>query len=374
MTFRADVRAFLAAHDAGPPPRHRGERFRWQRAWASCLVDEGWAAPSWPTRFGGMDLAPADQVVYHEEFARARVPPHPCSVTFILGPTLIRHGTTEQQCHLEPLLRGQTLWCQGFSEPSAGSDLTSLRTSAVLDGDHYVVSGQKVWTTAGHHADWMFALVRTGGNGASGLSYLLIDMRSPGVHARPLRDMSGASEFAEVFLDEVRVPAANLVGEKHGGWSIARTSLGHERSTAFLANQFRARRLLDDLVVRAREGGRSSDPNVRQKLAKLETSLRLLTINGERALGEALETGAPGASASISRLLRSEFEQRLHEVGVELLGAMGMLSARDVHSFLRTRASTIGAGTSEIQRTTIAEKVLGLPRDEVSRSGAAAGG
>jgi len=359
LDFRGEVQQFLAAHDPGPPPRDRRERFGWQRSWASLLVDAGWAAPSWPKQFGGMDLPASQQVVYHEEFARARVPPHPCPVTFIVGPTLILHGTDTQQArHLEPLLRGQVMWCQGFSEPEAGSDLTSLRTRAVRDGDEYVVTGQKVWTTMGHHAQWMFALVRTGGEGAAGISYLLVDMASPGVTARPLRDMSGASEFAEVFLDEVRVPVANLVGEEHGGWTIARTSLGHERATAFLATQFRYRRVLDELYQLA--GGCA--PSMRQDLARLETQLRLLTVNGERALVEAMEEGAPGASASVSRLMRSQFEQRLHEVAVDLLGPAGMLaSGKWVHGFLRTRASTIGAGTSEIQRTTIAERVLGLP-------------
>jgi alkylation response protein AidB-like acyl-CoA dehydrogenase len=363
MTFREDVRAFLERAHPGPPPGDRRDRFAWQQAWASHLVDEGWAAPSWPVRFGGMDLPPAEQVVYHEEFARARVPPHPCPVTFILGPTLIVHGSEDHQRHLRPLLRGETMWCQGFSEPEAGSDLTSLRTRAVLDGDEYVVSGQKVWTTAGHHADWMFALVRTGGTGAGGLSYLLIDLRSPGVLARPLRAMSGGCEFAEVFLDEVRVPVANLVGEEDGGWAIARTSLGHERATAFLATQFRFRRVLDDLVARAQADGRSRDGIVRQELVRLETSLRLLTLNGERALRESTGTGAPGPSASVSRLLRSSFEQRLHELAVDLSGPSGMLAGGATHGFLRSRAASIGAGTSEVQRTTIAEKVLGLPSD-----------
>ena len=321
-----------------------------------------------------MGLSPTFQAIYHEEMTRSRAPGHPSPTSFIVGPTLIVHGTESQRRqHLGPLLCGDVLWCQGFSEPGAGSDLASLRTTARLEGDEFVVTGQKVWTTRADHADWMFALVRTGGAGPTGISYLLIDMRSPGIEVRPLRDLTGAAHFSEVFLDEVRVPRENLVGELDGGWAIARTSLGHERATAFAAQQYRYRRILSELFRLAADLGRSHEPLVRQDLARLESSLRILSIQSQRTLADIVRSGAPGPAASVSRLLSSRFEQLLHEVAVDVLGSYALLApsapesiegGRWVYGFLRTRASTIGAGTSEIQRQTIGERVLGLPREE----------
>jgi alkylation response protein AidB-like acyl-CoA dehydrogenase len=369
--FRSELRAFLDDHlrvRSSDQPRGDAEL-----EWAGTLVDRGWAAPGWPLEFGGMDLPTSLQVVYHEEMTRARAPAHPCPVNFVVGPTLIVHGTPAQhRQHLDPLLRGTARWCQGFSEPEAGSDLTSLRTRAVRDGDHYVVDGQKVWTTRAQDADWMFALVRTGAPGADGISYLLIDMRSRGITVRPLRDMSGASHFSQVFFEHVRVPVANLVGEENAGWRIARTSLGHERATAFIAQEYRYRRIVEELVALARRQGRLDEPVVRQELARCAAAIRILSVTGHRTLARVLARDEPGPEASVSRLAASQFEQRLHEVAVDLLGPYGQLDiaepdavqrGRWVFGFLRTRASTIGAGTAEIQRNTIAEKLLGLPAD-----------
>lgn len=323
-----------------------------------------------------MDLPLADQVVYYEEFAKVRRPSHPGPGIFVVGPTIIKHGTDEQRRFLRPGLRGDIIWVQGFSEPEAGSDLPSLRTRAERDGDTYVVSGQKIWITNARNADWLFALVRTGSRESRqhGISYLLIDMASPGVTVRPLRDMTGGSSFCEIFLDHVRVPVANRVGEENGGWKIARTSLGHERSTAGVAQGMRYRRIVDELHQLARDLGRSQDPRVRQVLASIEIDVRLIILNNTRTLGTALAGSDPGPVSSIGRLMFTEFEKRLHEVAVDLIGAPSMLAPNDPHSvqrgrwvtgFLATRASTIGAGTAEIQRNTIAEQVLGLPRDEV---------
>jgi alkylation response protein AidB-like acyl-CoA dehydrogenase len=371
--FRADIRDFLKRHHPGKAPRGADAVLQWQRDWAALLSDEGYAAPGWPKEFGGMELPLPQQLVYHEEMTLARVPGHPSANSFIVGPTLIKHGTPEQHDRfLRRLLRADDLWCQGWSEPDAGSDLPSLKTRAVRDGDDYVVTGQKIWTSASVNADWMFALVRTGTpeSRQHGLTYLLIDMRSPGLTVRPITDMSGGSHFSEVFFDEVSVPVGNRIGEENGGWSIARTSIGHERSTAFIAQDIRYRRIVRELIELAQENGASKDPLVRQQLAQLEIEVRLLGLNGMRSLSTVLKGGEPGPESSISRLFHGQFEKRLHEVAVDVTGAYGLLDRKDPHSvqrgrwvwgMLRTRASTIGAGTAEIQRNTIGERVLGLP-------------
>lgn len=375
--FRASVAAFLDSHDPGRAPKDPLERLAWQRDWAAVLVDEGFAAPAWPTKWGGMDLSPADQVIYHEEFAKVRRPAHPGSGIFVVGPTIITHGTDEQRHRfVRPGLRGDIIWVQGFSEPEAGSDLPSLRTRAERVDDEYVVTGQKIWITNARDADWLFTLVRTGTRESRqyGISYLLIDLTSPGVTVRPLRDMTGGESFCEIFLDEVRVPVEHLVGQENHGWSIARTSLGHERSTAGVSQSMRYRRIVDELHQLARECGRDGNPVFRQRLSAIEIDVRLLALNNMRTLASVVGGVEPGPVSSIGRLMFTEFEKRLHELAVDIIGAPAMLDPRDRHSvqrgrwvtgFLATRASTIGAGTAEIQRNTIAEQVLGLPREEV---------
>lgn len=373
--LRAEMRAYLAESHPGPRPRDRAEVLAWQRAWAARLADDGWAMPAWPKEWGGMDLDLSGQLVYHEEMARARLTAHPSNNIGIVGPTLIRHGTDEQrQRFLRPMVRADEIWAQGFSEPDAGSDLPALTTVAVRDGDEYVVDGQKVWTSFAEQADWMFALVRTGARESRerGISYLLFDMRTPGVTVRPLRDMTGGTRFSEVFLSGVRVPVTQRVGEEDGGWAIARTSLGHERSTSLRANALRYRRVVDELFALARTTGAVDDPIVRQRLADAEIGARLLVLNGQRMFEQILQTGEPGPASSVTRLFHGQFEQRLHETAVAVLGTSAQLGRRApgaleggrwTWGFLNTRASTIGAGTAEIQRNTIAERVLGLPRE-----------
>jgi alkylation response protein AidB-like acyl-CoA dehydrogenase len=379
--FRRELRRFLAEHHPGRPPREAAARLRFERDWAAFLADAGWAAPAWPKEWGGMDLPAGHQLVYHEEMALARVPAHPSPNSFIVGPAIMRHGTPEQmERFLPPIVRADELWCQGFSEPEAGSDLASLRTRAVRDGDEYVMTGQKAWTSRAQQADWMFTLVRTGppGSGPAGISYLLIDLATPGITVRPLRDMTGGAFFAEVFFDEVRVPVENRVGEENGGWAIARTSLGHERSTSRVAMAVRYRRVVNELFALARQRGLASDPLVRQRLAATEIDVRLLALTFGRVAAAVARGEEPGPASSVTRLFLAQFEQRLHELAVTLTGAAGLLAAaapevpergRWTWGFLKTRASTIGAGTTEIQRTTIAERVLGLPRDRSSGDG-----
>ena len=354
------------------------------RAWHAELVDHKLAAPGWPSEVGGLELSLADQLDYYRMTTDAGAPPHPCPLSFILAPTLIAHGTQEQKDRfLTPLLRADEFWCQGFSEPGAGSDLSSLSTRAVRDGDVYRVTGQKVWTTMADRADWMFALVRTrsGAKPSDGITYLLIPMKSPGITVRPLRDISGAAHFAEVFFDDVEVPVENVVGAEGAGWSIMRTSLGHERATAFLADEFKYRRTVDrviDLVVTRRL---DDDPLVRQDVARLESGVRTIAANSARALAAVLQGEDPGGVASVNRLVKSEFEQHMHALALRAAGPYAALGSRApdavdngrwTFGYLMSRATTIGAGTSEIQRNTIAESVLGLPshRGEGIRSAA----
>jgi alkylation response protein AidB-like acyl-CoA dehydrogenase len=331
--------------------------------------------PGWPLEFGGMELPFAHQVIYHEEAARARVPGPLGTGLNIAAPTIIKYGTQEQkQRWLAPMLRGDTVWAQGYSEPEAGSDLPSLRTTARADGDEYVVNGQKVWTSHAGDADLFFALVRTGTRESRqhGITYLVIDAHAPGVQVRPLRDLTGGHLFAEVFFDDVRVPAANRIGEENGGWPLARTSLGHERAAGALNQAALYRRVLSELEELARERGQLADPLVRDRFVDLEIRVQLIRYNADATIGGILARGEAGAASSVSRLLITAFEQDIHEFAVDLLGPAGLLGksapqavqrSRWLTGFLRTRASTIGAGTREIQLNTVAEQVLGLPHD-----------
>ena len=349
------------------------DRIEAARTWHAKLVDNALAAPGWPKSAGGLELSLEDQLDYYRITTAAGAPPHPCPLSFILAPTLIEHGTAAQKDRfLGPLLRADEFWCQGFSEPGAGSDLASLSTRAVRDGDVYRVTGQKVWTSMADRADWMFALVRTGppGRSTEGITYLLIPMDSPGITVAPLRDISGAAHFAEVFFDDVEVPVENRVGAEGQGWSIMRTSLGHERATAFLADEFKYRRTADKVIDLVVSRQLDTDPHVRQDVARLESGVRTIAANSARALAAVLRGEDPGGVASVNRLVKSEFEQHMHALALRAVGPHAALGSRApdaidkgrwTFGYLMSRAATIGAGTAEIQRHTIAETVLGLP-------------
>ncbi|MFD3377470.1 MULTISPECIES: acyl-CoA dehydrogenase family protein [unclassified Streptomyces] len=382
--FRATLRAFLTDHQPGRRPKDPAERLLWQKAWLATLFDAGYAGPSWPREHGGMDLGFARQVIYQEEYARAKVPGPLGTGLGIAAPTLIKYGTPEQkQRFLRPMLRGDSVWAQGYSEPEAGSDLPALRTTARREGGgpddpgaHYAVNGQKVWNSSADIADILFTLVRTGTPDSrhEGISYLLIDAHAPGVTVRPLRDLTGDAHFCEIFLDDVRVPVANRIGAENGGWPLVRTSLGHERAAGAMNQAALYRRVLDELIELAHERGATADPLVRDRLADFEIRVQIMRLTGMRTIADIMAKGEPGPASSTSRLFIVTFEQELHEFALEMLGAYGILGRRDPHAvqrgrwvwgFLRTRASSIGAGTAEIQRNTIAEQVLGLPRDPV---------
>ena len=374
-TFRRRLRRFLSEHHPGPAPQGREGRLRWQRTWCATLVDQGFAAPGWPAEHGGMDLPLPHQLIYTEEMSRTAVPSHPGTGLVVSGPTIVRYGNDAQRARwLTPLLRADHIWAQAFSEPDAGSDLPSLCTRAQRDRDRYRVSGHKVWSSWADRADRLYTLVRTGRSDArqDGLSLLVIDARAPGVTIRPIRDMTGAAEFCEIFFDDVSVPMIDRIGEENKGWPLARTSLGYERAAGALAQAGLYRRVTGDLVGWARSAGLTDDPVVRQRLAALEIKVRIMGVTGRRIVADILQRGEPGPASSVSRLYNSLVEQELHELAVDLLGVYGLLEQRSPEAveggrwtwgFLRTRASTIGAGTAEIQRNTIAERVIGLPHD-----------
>ena len=374
--FRDRLRAFLAANHPGRSPKGaRKQRIAWQQAWAATLFDGGLAGPSWPAAYGGCDLDLDKQIVYYDEIARARLPGHPGNGPNIAGPTIIRFGTDEQrERFLRPMLRGDIVWAQGFSEPEAGSDLPALRTTARRVGDDYIVNGQKVWSSNADVADWIFALVRTGTqqSRSAGITYLLIDLTTPGITVRPIKDMSGGTHFCEIFFDDVLVPVGNRIGEENGGWRVARTSLGHERATRALSQAALFRRVWDELVALLRERGTFEDEAARDQAAQLEIRVRIMQLTAERTIEQIRRTDEPGAASSTSRLYQSLLEQNLYELAMELLGPDTLLldatsgavqGGRWVNNYLRSRAATIGTGTAEIQRNTIAERVLGLPQN-----------
>lgn len=348
------------------------------REWQARLAEGSWAAISWPVEDGGRGATVIERWLFEEELDRIGAPRPIASsgAVDLIGTAILRHGTEEQRRRfLKPLLNGGDLWCQGFSEPGAGSDLAALRTRADRDGDEFVVNGQKVWTSHADIADYCFLLCRTEPDAPKheGISLLLVDMKLPGVSVRPLRQMTGESEFCEVFFDNVRVPAELLVGRPGSGWAIAMGILAHERGPVWTFTfQRRIRRSFRDLV-RVAERGRGDvslrDPLLRQKLAQSYIEVELLRLIGYRSLTRLLKTGQPGVESSIEKIVGSETDQRLQEAAMQLLGAWGTAqhagiaeAASIARDYLYSRSETIMGGTSEIQRNVIAQRILGLPR------------
>jgi alkylation response protein AidB-like acyl-CoA dehydrogenase len=349
--------------------------------WEQKLYSGGWSCIHWPKAYGGRGATEVEQAIFLEEMARADAPE---SINVVgrnlAGPTLMDFGTEAQKNRfLPPILQGQEVWCQGFSEPNSGSDLASVRCRAVQDGDVFVINGQKIWTSFAQFSHWCFMLVRTDSTVAKhkGLSFLLVDMRTPGITIRPLVQITGEREFSEVFFDDVRVPAENLVGEVNQGWRIAMATLRYERGPAEAApRQVLFRRDLErlfDVARNASRGGRrlSEDPALRQKLAACYTELEVMRLNGLRGLSRLANGQELGQESSFTKLYWSHMYQRLSELALEVLGPASALAGDDPqvvaeglfsHRFLQSRAFTIYSGTSEIQRNIIAERVLGLPK------------
>jgi alkylation response protein AidB-like acyl-CoA dehydrogenase len=388
--FRAEAREWLSAHapafeaqfpavpahlQAANSPEEYGIHERQShdaaRAWQGELHRGGWAGISWPKTFGGRGGTPIQTAIFAEEQARFNVSNGPLMVSInMVGPTLMAHGTEQQQAdHLEKIISGNEIWCQLYSEPGAGSDLASLRTKAVRDGDEYVVNGQKVWNSSARAADWAILLARTDSDVPKhrGITYFIVDMRTPGIDVRPLRQASGAYHFNEVFLDDVRIPAANVLGDPGDGWNVARTTLANERA---MIGGGGSRGQIPALIELARKNGRARDPVIRQRLADVVTRNEILRYLGLRARTALSKGVPPGPEASVMKLLVGQFMTAASDLGLKIEGAAGMLAGADAPGngewqFARNSvwAVKIGGGTDEIQRNVLAERVLGLPRE-----------
>jgi alkylation response protein AidB-like acyl-CoA dehydrogenase len=388
QAFRRQVRAWLAAN---VPADLRGRGFAASRAdrehvdrlreWQRTLHKAGYVGMDWPPEYGGRGASIMEQVILYEEMARAGSPqPLNRGGLSMLGPTLMKYGTPAQRARfLDKILAAEEIWCQGFSEPEAGSDLANLGTRAVREGDVYVVNGQKVWTSMAHVAEWGFFLVRTDPAAPKhkGITFLLVDMKSPGVTMRPLRQITGEAEFNEVFLDNVRVPVDNVVGALNRGWEVAITTLAYERDVLTLIRHISLRAALERLIALAkrtpRDGRRAADDAVvRQRIAGLCIAERCLQLNGYRTLTTLLRGGAPGPEGSTSKLFWSQVDQDLAELATEVIGPYSQITAESPWApdegqwafyCLLARGSGIRAGTSEILRNILGERVLGLPKD-----------
>jgi alkylation response protein AidB-like acyl-CoA dehydrogenase len=384
--FRDELRAWLTAHVPADWEAHRlhdgvEARFAFSRGWQKQVYDGGWAGVAWPREYGGRGATLMEQVLFTQEMARAAAPPLANVLGLgLIGPTIIAYGTEAQKKrHLARILSAEDIWCQGFSEPGAGSDLAGLRTEARIDGDHFIVNGQKVWTSYGWAADWCALVTRSepGSQKHKGLTYLLVDMRSPGVEVRPLRQMTGESEFTELFFRDVSVPRDHVLGAIGDGWNVALGTLAHERATLGVSFQMAMRRQLDRLIAlsrelpgRGRDECRADDPLVRQKIGQAYVENEIVRLNHLRAVSRILQTGAPGPEGSILKINWSETNQRFQTAAQEILGPYAQLTGGEPaidngawsYSYLRARGNTIEAGTSEIQRNIIGQHVLGLPK------------
>ncbi len=381
LAFRDEVRAWFAAHVPKDWVRRRNAeesmqaRFAYLCEWQRKLFDAGWAGISWPKEYGGRGASLMEQVIFIEEMARAEAPPMANVLGLgLIGPTIIAYGNDAQKTRfLKKILSAEEIWCQGFSEPNAGSDLAALSTEAKLDGDAFVVNGQKVWNSYGWAADWCELVVRTDPSVEKhkGLTVILVDMKSPGVEVRGLKQMTGETEFCEIFFRDVRVPKENVVGKVNEGWRVAMGTLMHERGTFGAGLQVNYQRNFKRLVEIAHEMKRDTDPIVRQKLAQAYTEIEVMRCNQMRAFSKINETGVPGPEGSIQKIFWSELNQRFQQMAMEIMGPYGQLAhgSKDAfdegqwaYGYLRSRGNTIEAGTSEIQRNIIGHFVLGLPK------------
>ncbi|HET6949969.1 MAG TPA: acyl-CoA dehydrogenase family protein [Acidimicrobiales bacterium] len=386
--FRAELRAWLAEVLPTLPPEPAFDDWAAKRAydtgWQRRLHDAGYAGIAWPAEYGGRGATPSEELIFLEETERAGAPYVGCCFVSTLhaGPTIAAEGTPEQRAtHLPPILRGDHVWCQGFSEPEAGSDLASLRTRAVRDGDHYVVTGQKIWTSHAQGADYCELLVRTDPDAPKhrGITWLIMPMDSPGLEVRPLRTLTGVSEFSEMFLDEVRIPVANVVGAENDGWRVAMVTFSFERGTAFVSELLGSMRLLADLVDIARKtplagaGTAWDDAGIRHDLTVIAAELDAQWALTKRNVSRAARHGTAGVGGSVFKLAYHATRERMGDVAFRLLGRARLalddptgLSARHidhVEQRLYALSLSIAAGTAQIQRNIVGERLLGLPKE-----------
>jgi alkylation response protein AidB-like acyl-CoA dehydrogenase len=377
QALRQEVAELLTEH---PPPDTEALDFPGEisalRAWQKQLADASLLGLAWPRELGGRAASALDQVVVNRALARAAAPRLPGFVGLdVVGPSLVEHGTPAQrERYIPPILSADEIWCQGFSEPGAGSDLAALKARAEVHADHFVLNGQKTWTTLAQFARWCAVLARTNPNasGHKAISYLLVDLESPGITIRPMRLISGEEEFSEVFFDDVIVPRANLLGPLHGGWSIAMHTLGHERGYAAAARQATLRTMLDELIEVACTGDRDGrpaleSPAVADLLARAEVMVEVLGSQTMSSLGRDEARGGPGFESSVDKLFLTATEQQIGQLTLAVLGprAVSTDSRRDEamrNEYLYGRAASVYGGSAQIQRTIIAQRLLGLPR------------
>nr|WP_040745208.1 acyl-CoA dehydrogenase family protein [Nocardia transvalensis] len=381
--FRADVREWLAENLNGQFRELRGlggpgrehEAFDERLEWDRHLAAAGWTCLGWPEEHGGRDATLRQQVIFHEEYAKADAPSRVSHLgEELLGPTLLAFGTEEQKRRFLPGIKTVTeLWCQGYSEPGAGSDLAAVTTSARRDGDEWAINGQKIWTSLAHVADWCFAICRTepGSSRHHGLSYLLVPMKQPGIEVRPIIQLTGTAEFNEVFFDNARTEADLVVGEPGDGWRVAMGTLTFERGISTVGQQIRFARELADLEVVAKDNGALDDPVIAARIDQAWVSLRVLRAHALRTLESghgAVDARTAAGQASVSKLLWANWHRGLGELAMDVLGAPGLKALPDdldewQRLFLFSRADTIYGGSNEVQRNIISERVLGLPRE-----------
>ncbi|MEY2641805.1 MAG: acyl-CoA dehydrogenase family protein [Ilumatobacteraceae bacterium] len=376
--FRELVRTWLRENVVGEFAELRGRGgpgdedigFEVRVEWEKLLGRAGWIGLGWPVEHGGRGATVDQQIIWAEEYVRAQAPARTNHMgENLLAPTLIEYGTAEQCARFLPgILRGEERWCQGYSEPNAGSDLANVQTKAHLDGDRWVINGQKVWTSLAHVSHWCFVVARTepGSQRHAGLTFLLVPMEQPGVEVRPIRQITGGGEFNETFFSDAETEASLVVGQPGAGWGVAMALLGYERGISTLAQQVGFERELDDTIALARRFGRSTDPVVRQKLARAHTGLQLLKLNALRSMSA---KGVPGPEASISKLFWGTWHRDLGELMMEIMGPESLIGEAlpyeltlEQKLFLFTRSDTIYGGSNEIQRNVLGERVLGLPR------------
>ena len=391
--YRTKVQAFLAEKlpkNWGGTGQLEGEELEaFVTEWRAILATAGYLAPNWPVEYGGAGLTALEQVILAEEFARAGVPgggPNDVFGIQMLGNTLLRWGTEEQKKHYLPrILSGDDVWCQGYSEPNAGSDLSNVGLKGELDGDQWILNGQKIWTSAGHLADHIFTLARTDPDAPrhKGISFILVDMRQPGIEVRPIKMISGESEFNEVFYTDAVAPKGEVIGGVNNGWAVAMTLLGFERGEAAAVSPIRYHAELDRLLLMAKERGVNTDPRIRQRLAWCHSKVQMMRYLGMRTLTQFLQGHHPGPDAAIGKLFWSEYHKVVTELAMDIMGADAMVptgrrpssafGADDAGApnstnswamtFLNARAGTIYAGSSQVQRNIVGEMVLGLPKE-----------
>jgi alkylation response protein AidB-like acyl-CoA dehydrogenase len=372
--FRAEIRAWLERELPNPPARPGPEDWRARRdydtAWQRKLFDAGYAGINWPKEVGGRGASPTEQLIFLEETERAGAPYVGVNFVGLLhaGPTIIAEGTGQQKARYLPgILKGDDVWCQGFSEPGAGSDLASLQTRAVRDGDEYVVSGQKIWTSFGHVSDYCELLVRTDPEAPKhrGITWLVMPMDAPGIDVRPLRTIAGSEEFCEMFLDEVRIPVENRVGAENDGWRVAMVTFSFERGTAFVSELIASMMLLRRLAGEAKRRGSWDDAGIRREIGRLTAELDALWALTKRNVTQAERgTGVPGLGGSVFKLAYSEARHAMGDLGLRVLGPDALSNDDEqVRGWVHAMSISIAAGTSQIQRNIVGERILGLPKE-----------